>query len=371
MRAEADWNVLDPDVLGWRLEAAPREQLVRELFELRRILEPAIAARAAEKASAKDIQALAAAYAAMERSADDNESFIEPDTDFHKTIVRSVENRMVDALGSVIEAALTISLRLSLNAPDGQRPSLPLHKKVLDAIQRRDRTGAARAMELLIDNAQQDALTALGAERVPSVRKAQRMSDSPRKLRSQSWFGGTGKNAMMHRSWMKNEGMPAEVFDGRPVIGICNTWSELTPCNAHLRELAESVRRGVLEAGGFPVEFPVMSLGESNLRPTAMLFRNLASMDVEESIRGNPIDGVVLLVGCDKTTPALLMGAASCGLPTIAVSGGPMLNGRYKGREVGSGTDVWRFGEEVKAGKMTLADSLTLRPEWRAPRGVA
>ncbi len=184
------------------------------------------------------------------------------------------------------------------------------------------------------------------------------MSETKKPLRSQSWFGGTGKNAMMHRSWMKNEGMPPDSFDGRPVIGICNTWSELTPCNAHLRGLAESVRRGVLEAGGFPVEFPVMSLGESNLRPTAMLFRNLASMDVEESIRGNPIDGVILLVGCDKTTPALLMGAASCGLPTIAVSGGPMLNGRYKGREVGSGTDVWRFGEDVKAGKMTLADFL-------------
>ncbi len=184
------------------------------------------------------------------------------------------------------------------------------------------------------------------------------MTGGGRKLRSQAWFGGTGKNAMMHRSWMKNEGMPPDVFDGRPVIGICNTWSELTPCNAHFRGLAEHVRRGVLEAGGFPVEFPVMSLGESNLRPTAMLFRNLASMDVEESIRGNPIDGVVLLVGCDKTTPALLMGAASCSLPTIAVSGGPMLNGRYKGREVGSGTDVWRFGEEVKAGRMPLAEFL-------------
>ena len=171
VRAKADWNVLDPDVLRWRLEAAPREQLVRELFELRRILEPAIAARAAEKASAEDIEALAAAYAAMERSADDNERFIEPDADFHKTIVRSVENRMVDALGSVIEAALTISLRLSLDAPDGQRPSLPLHKKVLDAIRRRDRTGAARAMELLIDNAQQDALRALDAERAPTSRK--------------------------------------------------------------------------------------------------------------------------------------------------------------------------------------------------------
>jgi len=179
-----------------------------------------------------------------------------------------------------------------------------------------------------------------------------------RKLRSQAWFGGTGKNAMMHRSWMKNEGLPADSFDGRPVIGICNTWSELTPCNAHFRQIAEKVRRGVLEAGGLPLEFPVMSLGESNLRPTAMLFRNLASMDVEESIRGNPIDGVVLLVGCDKTTPALLMGAASCDLPTIAVSGGPMLNGRFRGREVGSGTDIWRFSEDVKAGRMSLADFL-------------
>jgi dihydroxy-acid dehydratase len=179
-----------------------------------------------------------------------------------------------------------------------------------------------------------------------------------KKLRSQAWFGGTGKNAMMHRSWMKNEGLPNDSFDGRPVIGICNTWSELTPCNAHFRDIAEKVRRGVLEAGGLPLEFPVMSLGESNLRPTAMLFRNLASMDVEESIRGNPIDGVVLLVGCDKTTPSLIMGAASCDLPTIVVSGGPMLNGRFRGREVGSGTDVWRFSEDVKAGKMPLADFL-------------
>jgi dihydroxy-acid dehydratase len=184
------------------------------------------------------------------------------------------------------------------------------------------------------------------------------MSGNGRKLRSQGWFGGTGRNAIMHRSWMKNQGMPADEFDGRPVIGICNTWSELTPCNAHFRGLADRVRRGVLEAGGFPVEFPVMSLGESNLRPTAMLFRNLASMDAEESIRGNPIDGVVLMVGCDKTTPALLMGAASCGLPTIAVSGGPMLNGHYKGREVGSGTDIWRFGEEVKAGRMRAQEFL-------------
>ena len=157
---------------------------------------------------------------------------------------------------------------------------------------------------------------------------------------------------------MKNHGEPADSFDGRPVIGICNTFSELTPCNAHFRELAEKVKRGVLQAGGYPVEFPVMSLGETNLRPTAMLFRNLASMDVEESIRGNPIDGVVLLTGCDKTTPALLMGAASCDLPAIIVSGGPMLSGRFQGRTLGSGTDVWRLSEEVRAGTLAEADFL-------------
>jgi dihydroxy-acid dehydratase len=182
------------------------------------------------------------------------------------------------------------------------------------------------------------------------------MADSPRKLRSSDWFGVAGKNAFMHRSWMKNQGLPAHLFDGRPVIGICNTASELTPCNAHLDGIAEHVKRGVYEAGGFPLEFPVMSLGESNLRPTAMLFRNLASMDVEESIRGNPIDGVILLVGCDKTTPALLMGAASCDLPTIAVSGGPMLNGNFRGEAIGSGTHVWRVFEELKAGKLTVED---------------
>jgi len=184
------------------------------------------------------------------------------------------------------------------------------------------------------------------------------MADASRKLRSSDWFGGAGKNAFMHRSWMKNQGLPAHVFDGRPVIGICNTASELTPCNAHLDDLAEHVRRGVYEAGGFPLEFPVMSLGESNLRPTAMLFRNLASMDVEESIRGNPVDGVILLVGCDKTTPALLMGAASCDLPAIAVSGGPMLNGNFRGQAIGSGTHVWRVFEDLKAGKITLEDFL-------------
>src|SRR5579871_3724495 len=160
----------------------------------------------------------------------------------------------------------------------------------------------------------------------------------------------------MHRSWMKNQGIADDSFDGRPVIGICNTWSELTPCNAHLRALAERVKHGVWEAGGLPLEFPVMSLGESLMRPSTMLFRNLCSMDVEESIRGNPIDGVVLLTGCDKTTPALLMGAASCDLPTIVLSGGPMLNGRVRGEMVGSGTAVWRYSEAVKAVQMTIHD---------------
>ncbi|MBC7500878.1 MAG: dihydroxy-acid dehydratase [Herminiimonas sp.] len=182
------------------------------------------------------------------------------------------------------------------------------------------------------------------------------MPNTKSKLRSQAWFGGSDKDAFIHRSWMKNQGHPDHEFDGRPVIGICNTWSELTPCNGHFRELAEAVKHGVREAGGFPLEFPVMSLGESNMRPTAMLFRNLASMDVEESIRGNPIDGVVLLTGCDKTTPSLLMGAASCDIPTIVVSGGPMLNGNYRGKPIGSGTDVWKFSEEVRGGRMTLHD---------------
>jgi dihydroxy-acid dehydratase len=178
--------------------------------------------------------------------------------------------------------------------------------------------------------------------------------DVPKKRarRSQAWFGREGKDGFLHRSWIKNQGYPDDLFDGRPVIGICNTWSELTPCNGHFRELAEFVKRGVYEAGGFPLEFPVMSLGETQLRPTAMLFRNLASMDVEESIRGNPLDGVVLLMGCDKTTPALLMGAASCDIPTIGVSGGPMLSGHFRGKQIGSGTGVWQMSEDVRAGKM-------------------
>jgi len=177
-----------------------------------------------------------------------------------------------------------------------------------------------------------------------------------RKLRSTHWFGHADRDGFAHRSWMKNQGLPHHLFDGRPVIGICNTWSELTPCNAHFRRIAEHVKRGVYEAGGFPLEFPVMSLGETLMRPTTMLFRNLVSMDVEESIRANPIDGVVLLMGCDKTTPALLMGAASCDLPTIGISGGPMLNGKFRGQDIGSGTNVWSMSEEVRAGKMSLAD---------------
>jgi dihydroxy-acid dehydratase len=172
--------------------------------------------------------------------------------------------------------------------------------------------------------------------------------------RSIQWFGREDIYGFIYRSWVKNRGVPQDQFDGRPVIGICNTWSELTPCNTHFRVLAEHVRNGVLEAGGFPLEFPVMSLGETLLRPTAMLYRNLASMDVEESIRGNPLDGVVLLAGCDKTTPATLMGAASVDLPTVLVSGGPMLSGKYRGTDIGSGTNTWSMSEDLRAGKITL-----------------
>jgi dihydroxy-acid dehydratase len=172
--------------------------------------------------------------------------------------------------------------------------------------------------------------------------------------RSIQWFGRQDIYGFIYRSWMKNRGVPQDQFDGRPVIGICNTYSELVPCNSHFRVLAEQVKAGVLEAGGFPLEFPVMSLGETLLRPTAMLYRNLASMDVEESLRGNPLDGVVLLFGCDKTTPALLMGAASVDLPTIGVSGGPMLSGKYRGTDIGSGTNVWSMSEDLRAGNISL-----------------
>ncbi len=176
-----------------------------------------------------------------------------------------------------------------------------------------------------------------------------------KQLRSSNWFGRKGKDGFIYRAWMKNQGIPSDMFDGRPVIGICNTWSELTPCNAHLRDLAESVKKGVFEAGGFPVEFPVMSLGETLIKPTAMLYRNLVSMDVEESIRANPVDGVVLLCGCDKTTPSLVMGACSVDIPTLVISGGPMLKGHWKGKNIGT-SDVWRFDTAHKLGQITAEE---------------
>jgi dihydroxy-acid dehydratase len=178
----------------------------------------------------------------------------------------------------------------------------------------------------------------------------------PEDLRSQQWFGRQDRDGFAYRSWVKGKGVPHDQFDGRPVIGICNTFSELTPCNSHFRTIAEQVKIGVYEAGGFPLEFPVMSLGETLMRPTASLYRNLASMDVEETIRANPLDGVVLLMGCDKTTPSLVMGAASVDLPTVGVSGGPMLNGKWRGQELGSGTGVWSMSEQVRAGTLKLAD---------------
>jgi dihydroxy-acid dehydratase len=175
-------------------------------------------------------------------------------------------------------------------------------------------------------------------------------------MRSAESFGKLDKNGFIHRSWMKAQGLPDHAFDGRPVIGICQTYSEFNPCHAHLRAIADHVKRGIWEAGGVPLEFPVMSLGETQIRPTAMLFRNLMSMDVEESIRGYPMDGVVLLGSCDKNTPAMLMGAASVDVPTIHVASGPMLNGKFRGRDIGSGTDVWRLSEDVRAGEMPLSE---------------
>jgi len=177
-----------------------------------------------------------------------------------------------------------------------------------------------------------------------------------KKLRSQEWFGGAGKMGFVHRSWLRNQGYPDDYFRGRPVIGICNTWSELTPCNGHLRDFAEIVKKGVLEAGGVPFEFPVFSMGETIMRPTTMLFRNLASMDVEESIRANPLDGVVLLTGCDKTTPSTLMGACSVDLPTIVVPGGPMLNGRFRGDCIGSGSFTWMIKTKQKTEGFSVED---------------
>ncbi len=184
------------------------------------------------------------------------------------------------------------------------------------------------------------------------------MAGNGKKLRSAGWFGSHDMMGFLHRSWMKNQGFAATNFEGRPVIGIANSMSEVTPCNAHLGRVAEAVKRGVFRAGGFPLVFPTMSLGEPVMRPTTMLFRNLMSMDVEESIRANPFDAVILLCGCDKTTPAQVMGAASVDLPTIVVTGGPMLNGKFRGRDVGSGTDVWRFTDDLRTGKMSLDDFL-------------
>ncbi|MBB97027.1 MAG: dihydroxy-acid dehydratase [Rhodobacteraceae bacterium] len=180
----------------------------------------------------------------------------------------------------------------------------------------------------------------------------------PRKLRSQEWYGGTTKDSIYHRGWLKNQGYPDDLFDGRPIIGVLNTWSDLTPCNGHLRELAEKVKAGIWEAGGFPVEVPVFSASENTFRPTAMMFRNLAALSIEEQMRGQPIDGAVLLVGCDKTTPSLLMAAASVDMPAIVVTGGPMLNGWFHGEAVGAGTHLWRFSEAVKAGEMTQQEFL-------------
>ena len=191
-----------------------------------------------------------------------------------------------------------------------------------------------------------------------------------KKRRSSLWYGNKDRDGFIHRSWMKNQGFPDHAFDGRPIIGICNTWSELTPCNSSLRDLAEGVKRGVWEAGGFPVEFPVMSLGETQMKPTAMLFRNLLAMDVEESIRAYGIDGVVLLGGCDKTTPGQLMGAASVDLPTIVVSSGPMLNGKWQGKDIGSGTDVWKFSEAVRAGDLSLSDFMAAESGMSRSKGV-
>src|SRR3954470_11248774 len=201
-----------------------------------------------------------------------------------------------------------------------------------------------------------------------SQRRERCMAD--RKLRSQSSYGKRDRDGFIHRSWMKGTGLPDHAFDGRPIIGICNTWSELVTCQQGLRDLADYVKRGVWEAGGVPLEFPAMSLPETQMRPTAMLFRNLLAMEVEESIRANPIDGVVLLGGCDKTTPGQMMGAASVDLPTMVLSSGPMLNGKFRGRDIGSGTDVWRFSEEVRAGTMSMAEFIAAESGMSRSNGV-
>jgi dihydroxy-acid dehydratase len=186
------------------------------------------------------------------------------------------------------------------------------------------------------------------------------MSEEKFSRRSQYWFGLKDKGGYIHRERLRNQGFPNEVFDGRPVIGIANTWSELNPCNGSLDTVAEAVKRGVWEAGGFPLEFPAMSLSESLQRPTTMLYRNMLAMEVEELIRSHPIDGVVLLGNCDKTPPGLLMGAASVDLPSIMITGGPMLNGKYRGEAVGSGTLVWRYSEKVRTGEISFEEFMAM-----------
>src|ERR1700689_4637009 len=173
-------------------------------------------------------------------------------------------------------------------------------------------------------------------------------------LRSGSWYSGADRNAYIHRAWMRR-GLPGSAFEGRPQIAIANTASDLTPCNSHLNEVAESVKQGVWEAGGVPMNLPVVSLGETLVKPTAMLWRNMAAMAAEEMLRANPVDGVVLLGGCDKTIPSLLMAAASVDLPAVVVPGGPMLTGTFRGQPLGCGTDVWRLSEQVRAGQLSEA----------------
>ncbi len=182
------------------------------------------------------------------------------------------------------------------------------------------------------------------------------MSSGRTTYRSSNWFEGDGLQSFLHRSWTKSQGFSDETIQRKPLIGICNSWSELVNCNSHLRELAVAVKRGVLQSGGFPLEFPVLSLGEALMKPTTMLYRNLMAMDVEESIRSYPLDGVVLLTGCDKTTPASIMGLASTNVPGIVVTGGPMLNGHWRGREIGSCSDCWQLHEDVRAGRMDALD---------------
>jgi dihydroxy-acid dehydratase len=195
-----------------------------------------------------------------------------------------------------------------------------------------------------------------------------RRAETVAQQRSQRWYGGTDRNAFIHRAWMRR-GLPENAFDGRPHIAIANTASDLTPCNSHLDEVATSVKQGVWEAGGVPLNLPMVSLGETQMRPTSMLWRNMAAMAAEELLRANPVDGVVLLGGCDKTIPSLLMAAASVDLPAVVVPGGPMLTGTFRGSPLGCGTDVWRLSEEVRAGTLGQADFLASESAMIRSRG--